>query len=193
MFSLDSETLIYVKHGIFVIFRSNLNGFSCLCHGIGVGASLPEVHWPLHGLIMTSPQEVGMPPHVLTTYPVSPRWYIYVLVKHEGGGGCWTFVGPSHREDPGIGETFASFTFKYPDSHCSIWKLGFKMLGSMLVKLVRRMAMYWRDKSILGFGSKMLGFTLVELVWGMGLFRLEKVLSIFFTCSHRAQGRKVGR
>ncbi len=73
MSSLDSETLIYVKHGIFVIFRSNLNGFWCLCHGIGVGASLLKVHQPLHGLIVTSPQEVGMSPHVLTTYPVLPR------------------------------------------------------------------------------------------------------------------------
>jgi hypothetical protein len=35
--------------------------------------SLPEVHRHLHGLIVTSPQEVGMSPHVLTTYPVSPR------------------------------------------------------------------------------------------------------------------------
>jgi len=69
MFSLDSETLIYAEHGIFVIFRSNLNGFSHVCHGIGGGASLPEVHQPLHRLIVTSPQEVGMSPHVLTTYP----------------------------------------------------------------------------------------------------------------------------
>jgi hypothetical protein len=58
---------------------------------------------------------------------------------------CWAL--PQSGQDTGIGETFASFTFNFPDSHCSIWKLGFKMLGSMLVEPVRRMAMYRRDKA----------------------------------------------
>ncbi len=56
---------------------------------------------------------------------------------------CWAL--PQRGQDPGIGETFA---FKCPASHCSIWKLGFQMLGSMLVETVRRMAiMYRRDKA----------------------------------------------
>jgi hypothetical protein len=120
--------------------------FSRLCNGIGVGASLPEVHQPLYGLIATSPQEVGMTPHLLTTYLVSPCWYIYVLVEHEGGSVELLLGPPTEGTGPWHWRNFCKF-YLCPDSHCSIWKLGFKMLDSMLVEPVRRMAMYRRDKA----------------------------------------------
>jgi len=43
MLDLDSETLIYSKHGIFIIFISNFKEFGVFCHGTSVGAASPKV------------------------------------------------------------------------------------------------------------------------------------------------------
>ncbi len=40
---LNSKTLIYSKHGIFVTFKNNRNGYWDFYHGLNMGAGLPKV------------------------------------------------------------------------------------------------------------------------------------------------------
>ncbi len=101
--------------------------------------------------------------------------------------GCWTFVGPSHRGDRSLAlekllqvlplnvqihiAPFGNLAFK-----CWVLCWWNRLEGCQCIDEIKHF-----------------GFWLVEPVWGMELFRLEKVLWIFFTCSHEVQGRKVGR
>jgi catabolite regulation protein CreA len=45
-----SETLIYSKQEVFIIFRNNLNEFWYFYHGTNMGAGSPKalIHWYFH-------------------------------------------------------------------------------------------------------------------------------------------------